>query len=775
MILGQASNADAVPTTKIRDAHRAWFQRCWHMIQAIRVRPLSALALVAGGAFCLDASAQALTDSAPTKVFDIPQTATPPVIDGQLDDEVWAHAAMVSDLHQMDPIEYSEASEASEFYVAYDKDALYVAARLYSSQEVRANILRQGADIQNDDQLVLILDPYNNGREGYQFQVNPNGVRREGIFVGPNQMQWNWSGIWEAAATETEEGWVAELAIPFKTLSFDAQSDTWGINFGRREQSKQERMAWVSRNRQQTPAISGSAIGFQELDQGRGLDVVPSVSVNDGKDFSIASTETDLEPSLDVFYRITPSLNGSLTFNTDFSATEVDDRQVNLTRFGLFFPEKRDFFLQDADAFEFGGIGGLGNFHQLSRVLDQNARPFFSRTIGLSSSGQPVDLNYGGKLSGRVGPWTLGALAVRQDAFENVEATDLFVGRAALNVLAESSVGVITTNGDPQSNLDNSLVGVDFRYLNTRLAGGKTIEAQAWYQETETEGLIGDDAAYGLRFRLPGSTGLRTTVGFKEVQANFNPALGFINRAGIRDYSAEIGWIKRYPQTSKLRMLFSIVGFQRVEEIGVGLQSEVIDARLLNLSNQAGDNVRLLYTHNKEVLREPFTIWDPDPSSGQQPVTIPVGEYSYGDPGIRFQTETSRKLSGILTYRSGDFFNGERDNVEAEVTWYPTRHFRGFISYNYNDIELPEGDFTLRLSRVGLDVIFSNTLSWSNLIQYDNDSETVGINSRLHWIPQAGREAFVVLNHNLQDLDRNDSFHSTLADLSLKFSYTFRF
>ena len=729
--------------------------------------------LILGAVLCLEAAA--LTDSVPTKVLQVPRTASPPVIDGRLDDEIWVHAAMVSDLHQMDPIEYSEASERSEFYVAYDKDALYVAARLYDDVEVRANILRQGANINNDDQLVLILDPYNNGREGYQFQLNPNGVRREGIFVGPNQMQWNWSGIWDAAATETEEGWVAELAIPFKTLSFDPQSDTWGINFGRRAQARNERMAWVSRNRQQTPAISGSAIGFEALDQGRGLDVVTSASVRDGKSFSASSTESGLEPSLDVFYRFTPSLNGSLTFNTDFSATEVDDRQVNLTRFGLFFPEKRDFFLQDADAFEFGGIGGLGGFHQLSNVLDQNAKPFFSRTIGLSQSGLPVDLDYGGKLSGRAGPWTLGALAVRQAAFGEVEATDLFVGRAALNVLEESSVGLITTHGDPHSNLDNSLLGVDFRYLNTRFVGGKTIEAGAWYQQSETDGLTGDDAAYGVRLRMPGSTGLRTTVAFKEVQANFNPAMGFMNRAGIRDYSAEIGWIQRYPQTSRLRMLFSIVGWQRVDLIGVGLQSEVIDARLLNLSNQSGDNIRLLYTRNTEVLRRPFTIWEPDPSAGEPSVSIPVGEYTYTAPGIRLQSESSRRLSGSVEYRSGEFFDGDRDNVNAQVTWYPTKHFRGFVSYDHNQIELPRGDFALRLARVGLDLIFSNTLSWANLIQYDNDSEAIGLNSRLHWIPQAGREAFVVLNHNLQDIDRNDSFHSTLADLSIKFSYTFRF
>ncbi len=734
----------------------------------------SALALITALVLCSEAAAQ--LDDASNKIAEMERTAVPPTIDGLLGEEEWARATIVSDLHQMDPIEYAEASENTEFYVLYDNDALYVAARMWDSrpERIAANTLRQGAWIGNDDHLILILDPYNNGREGYQFQLNPNGVRYDGLFVGPTQMQWNWDGIWQAAATQDDEGWIAELAIPFKTLSFAADSDVWGINFGRRIQWKNESIAWVSRNRSQTPSISGRATGFEQLDQGLGLDIVPSVSVSERKDFSVSGSESTFDPSLDVFYRITPSLNGSLTINTDFSATDVDDRRVNLTRFGLFFPEKRDFFLKDADAFEFGGLGSLGD-SQLSSILDQNARPFFSRRIGLSASGQPVDLKYGGKLSGRAGPWTLGALAIKQDAFGDVEATDLFVGRAALNVLNESSVGIITTQGDPLSNLDNSLVGLDFRYLNTRLPNGKTIQAEAWYQQTDSEGLIGDDAAYGLRFRLPSNTGLLANVGFKEVQANFNPALGFINRSGIRESSLELGWTHINSQASMIRSLLARAGLQRVELIDGGLQTEVLDARLISITTRAGDNFRLIYRGTKEVLREPFTIWDPDPSSGEQPITIPIGEYSFVTPTLAIETESSRKLAGSLIYRTGDFYTGQRNNFDVRMTWIPTEHLRTFVSYSYNDIDLPEGDFTLRLARLGLDVIFSNTLSWTNLIQYDNDSEIVGINSRLNWIPQAGREAFIVLNHNLADLDRNDSFHSSLADLSIKFSYTFRF
>lgn len=712
-----------------------------------------------------------------TKSLQMVRTDTPPVIDGVLDDEGWARAAMIEDLHQMQPIEYSAATERSQIYVLYDQDALYVAARMWTSESARitANVLRQGASISNDDRLILIIDPFNSQRDGYQFSVNPNGVRAEGLYVGSTQLQSNWEGIWQAAATRDDQGWTAELAIPFKTLSFDPNTDTWGINFGRRVESKNERIAWVSRNRTQNPAIAGQAIGIERLNQGVGLDIVPSISVSDQKNFSLSSNESEFDPSLDVFYRLTPSLSGSLTFNTDFSATEVDDRQVNLTRFSLFFPEKRDFFLRDADIFQFGGTGALGNFTQLSRTLEQNSRPFFSRRIGLSDSGQPVDLEYGGKLSGRAGPWTLGALAVRQDEFEGVEATNLFVGRASLNVLAESSLGVIMTDGDPRSNLDNRLLGIDFNYLNTHMPNGRTIQGSAWYQRSDTEGLTGNDAAYGLRFIIPSTRGLRFNTAIKVVQENFNPAQGFVNRAGIRDYSAEIGWIQRYPQGSPLRTIFTLFGLQRIESIGGSLQSEVLDARIVSISTDAGDQLRILYTDTREVLSEPFTIWNPDPSSGEAPVTIPGGDYSFDDYGVEFNSENSRKLSGKLTFRTGNFYSGKKDSVVAEMTWTPTEHWRLFWSYAYDDIDLPEGNFSLRLARVGLDIVFSNTLSWVNLLQYDNDSEVVGINSRLHWIPQAGREAFIVLNHNLEDLNRNDSFHSSLADLSLKLSYTFRF
>ena len=298
-------------------------------------------------------------------------------------------------------------------------------------------------------------------------------------------------------------------------------------------------MAWVSRNRSYNPSIMGLATGLEGMDQGRGLDVVPSVSLNRQRSFAPSTTASQVEPSLDVFYRLTPSLNASFTINTDFSAAEVDDRQVNLTRFNLFFPEKRDFFLNDADLFEFGRIGGAENAAS-SGSSSNNARPFFSRRLGLSPSGTPVDLQRGGKLSGRVGRWNIGGLAIRQDRFEDVNESTVLVGRASANVLEESIVGVIGTRGDPSSNDDNSLIGVDLRYLNTRIRGGRVLEADAWFQRSDTEGMSGEDSAFGLGVGMPNNSGLRGGLYVKEVQANFNPALGFVSRSGVRDVSADL-------------------------------------------------------------------------------------------------------------------------------------------------------------------------------------------------------------------------------------------
>ena len=275
---------------------------------------------------------------------------------GVLDDPVWTQVAPIEDFHQYEPIDQGEPSERTLVYLTYDEDNFYVAARMWDSEpdQIRARQLAQGGSARWDDGFGIYLDPFNNKRTGYMFQTNPNGVRTEGTFETPTRLNRDWEDIWYVEARINDEGWIVEMAIPFKTLNFDPDNPDWGFTLERQIARKQESISWSSYNRRVNPGSAGLLSGFVGLQQGRGLDLVPSIVTARSEDFTDGATSSEIEPALDVFYNFTPSLTGVLTLNTDFSATEADDQRVNLTRFGLFFPEKRDFFLQDVDIFSFG-------------------------------------------------------------------------------------------------------------------------------------------------------------------------------------------------------------------------------------------------------------------------------------------------------------------------------------------------------------------------------------------------------------------------------------
>jgi Carbohydrate family 9 binding domain-like/Domain of unknown function (DUF5916) len=713
-------------------------------------------------------------------------------VDGVLDEAVWSRVPVIDDLYQVEPFEYAAPSQRTEIRMYYDDDALYLGVRLWDTEAdgITANVLRQGEGLDAEDRFTVILDPYLDRRSGYRFELNSNGVRWDALYQDTTRLESNWDGIWEGGATRDAEGWTAEIRIPFKTLSFNPNTADWGINFERTIQRVGETIGWVSRNRQLNPGVAGTAVGFAGLQQGRGLDIVPSVSVRRAQTYGTGgASSSDTEPSVDIFYKVTPSLNAALTVNTDFSATEVDDRQVNLTRFSLFFPEKRDFFLQDADIFEFGRIGsqagggnllaggGSGNTDpNRNRVVPnasaQNARPFFSRRLGLSAAGMPVDIEAGAKLSGRVGRFNIGSLLIRQGAFEAIEASDVFVGRIAANVLEESGVGLIITDGDPRSNLDSSLIGTDFRYRNSRLPGGRTVQAQAWYQQSDNEGVEGEDRAYGFGFSVPNTQGWRYGYETKVVEENFYPAVGFIDRTGVRNDQVNFAYEYRSQAGRYIRGISSGLDYYRQERLDTGeLDTEIAGVRI-SMDSNTNDRLFTQVRFNHEILVDPFVVYRAPDTLRE--VVIAPGDYRYAEYRIGGRSGQQRRIAFGGSFTTGDFYDGKSDAYNANVNWRPSERLRFALSYEVNDVEMPAGDFTTRLSSATAELILSSTLSWVNLIQYDNLSENIGLNSRLHWIPQAGREGFIVFNHSLVDPDRNDSFHSASADLSVKFSYTWR-
>jgi hypothetical protein len=740
---------------------------------------VAALALLFSTSFSPPALAQASAATGPT--LAIPKTPKAPRIDGKLDEPEWQQAGLITDLKQIRPGDGVPMSEKTEVYVMYDKDALYVAARMWdpgSPNEISANVMKQNSQFTNDDRIAIIVDPFNTGRNGYRFEVNANAVRNDMLYQN-GSLQAEWSVIWDAGATVGEGVWYAEFAIPFKSLPFDPNIHDWGFNVSRAIRRRGEEAVWVSRNRSISPSIVGLATGLEGLDQGLGLDVVPGVSVTHSKSYVNATTETNAEPSLDLYYRITPAITGSLTVNTDFSATVVDDRQVNLTRFNLFFPEKRQFFLADSDLFDFGRFGNSvypPGIRSVTNASQRNGQPFFSRRIGLSSLGTPVDIDYGGKLSGRMGRYTIGAMGIRQGEFvpptgPALDPVTLFVGRATMDVLSQSSLGVIATSGNSQGAVDNSLVGADFQYNNNRLPWGKPVQGEVWYQQTNTDNRHGDDYALGAGFRVPAATGLRGGFMYKEIGANFNPTMGFVSRANIRDEWAGMGYVYRFREGALLSTTTEIDG-QVIRDLVTNAKlSQYLSLRALELETRGRDALKLYVMESTENLQSPFTIYN----TAVRRVVVPVGQYKFTEYGLDIETGAQRELSAKFNYKGGEFYDGTRLNLGGEVSWKPIRYFNLLAGYDWNRIDLPYGKFITRLTRLTAEFAFTSNLNWINIVQYDDVSEVFGIHSRLQWIPRAGREFYLVFNRSFEDFNKDGSFGSVASELTAKATYTFRF
>lgn len=701
------------------------------------------------------------------KSIEIPRTDLEPVIDGVLDDEIWKQAAVITDMHQFQPVDHGEPSERSEFYITYSERYFYVGARLYDSDPsaISARQLVQGQNMQFDDAFEFILDTFNNGRTGYQFQVNPNGIRREGVYDQPQNLNRDWTGIWLVESRIDDQGWTAEVAIPFNTMNFDPDTEEWGFTIARTIARKQEEIAWSSFNRNINPTTTGLISGIHDIRQGIGLDIIPSVAMASSKDYVAGTDDNRFDPSLNMFYKFTPNLTGAVTFNTDFSATEVDNRQVNLSRFSLFFPEKRDFFLQDVDIFSFGGLGGGGNFNN-----NQNGIPFYSRRIGLNSrTGQPIDIDTGVKLTGRVGQWNVGALAVQQGDSPGLDGQSVFVGRVAANVLSESSVGAIMTYGDPNSDIDNTLAGVDFRYQNTRFSDRYTMRGNAWYQQTDTDGRSGKDNAFGLRVNMDTQgNGFGGSAGYSRIGENFNPALGFANQRGIETYSM-MGRFRRFFRDNPVFRTFNMFGrFDQDRDLATGrLVSENLFTRFINLNTHRGDQIGLGVSRSREGLFEDFEI-----SPG---VIIPAGKYSFANLNGQIELSNQRNFAPRIGFNYGDYYDGKRTQVDLGLEWRPDEHFFLNLSYNYQDINMPQGDFEVRLVSANVNYAFTSKWSWVNLIQYDNFSSSVGINSRLRWNPQAGEDLFIVVNYNFDAEGTFTRLSREKSEIALKYTKTFRF
>jgi len=744
-------------------------------------KPLFILA-VAGVIMALCAQSTRAGESATQdKRLHISRIDTVPTIDGHIEPGEWAAATQISDLHEVRPAEFKAPSERTVWYFAYDDKALYVAGYAYDSEpgKISAKVLRQGANLFSDDRMRVIIDPFNNKRSGYSFTLNPNGVRAEAIYATATKPSDEWDGIWRGAAAIVDDGWTVEMAIPFNTVNFDPENSTWGLNVWRSIARKAEQIAWQSRSGEVNPTVSGEASGLEDLSQGIGLDVIPSFSPAFTRDQAVDTTDTDFNPALDLNYKITPSINGLLTINTDFAATEVDNRQLDLQRFSLFFPEKRAFFLTDFDIFQFGGVptgSGFGN-RVVGLRSGNNGMAFFSRRIGLTSDRAPVDINAGAKISGRVGDLDFGTLYIRQGDYlnsdgESIDKSDLFVTRVSTGVLAESSLGAIFTYGDPGSNLDSSLVGADFLYRNTRIANNRSAQGRFWVQKSDNEGVDGNELAWSATLSLPARLGWEGGVQVQEIEENFDPALGFANRTGVRLYGGELGYRRNLEGGGFIQEISHGLQVTRWEFLDTGkVQTQEIETDPISLRSSAGDFARVVVKLQKEGLLP-----------GEQPldgigITIPAGEFSFTRWGGFLRSARHRKLAIQLQVEDGDFFNGKRLELRPEIAWRPNEYLFFSLNYAYNKYEFP-GDQTAITRQITLQNEIAFNAKWSlvTLAQFDNISDDIGINSRLRLNLSAGQDIWFVINQDLErDKTIDDRFRSTQTTAIAKIRYTFRY
>lgn len=680
------------------------------------------------------------------------RVAEPPVIDGRLDEPAWHEAPVIDNFTQVDPVTGSLPSERTEVRLLYDADNLYIGVRCFDSapELIVARSMARDAGHGSDDRIVFTLDTFGDRRSGYVFVVSAAGGKRDGL-IESTRTRYEWDGLWDARTTIDELGWVAEIAIPMKTLSFTEHTPAWGFNIERFIRRKTELVRWATPTR--TSGVTrmndaGELVDLEDLDQGLGLSFQPFVSAT----WDIDDKKLDFEPGFDLFYKLTPSTTAALTVNTDFAEAEVDQRRVNLTRFPLFFPEKRDFFLEDSGIFEFGGI-------------NQSPRPYFSRRIGIVG-GEEKDILAGLRLTGRTGRLRFGLLDVQMKDDDRLGHKNLGVLRLKHEVGDESAVGLIATNGAPGVRGQNQLLGVDFNYVNSDAPGGR-IAADIWAMGTRDDPTGAEDTAghaYGGRFDWDADP-WNFFLFAGEVSHDFRPRLGFVQRTGRRELASSAGYVWRPEDSDWIRSIAATVGANAYTRLDNSIETGSLDLPRVTLTTESNDSVFAVALFDREDLTEPFEIVDG--------VTIPDGRYDNAGWRTGFQTSIARPVAVSANYSERGFYDGRRAETFADIVYRPSAALALSAEYLLNDIELDAGDFIVRVARTRATIQFSPELSWDNTLQWDNQSDQAGFNSRVRYEFRPGQEVFVVYNEGFDVAD--DQFESLGNELTVKLGLTFRF
>ncbi|HBE42107.1 MAG TPA: hypothetical protein DDW27_13035 [Bacteroidales bacterium] len=687
-------------------------------------------------------------------------TDTPPVIDGWIREEIWSGAAVIDEFYQREPNTGQPVSEKTEFRFLIDNNNIYIGIHCFDDPDgVIAKELARDVGLDNDDRVQVIFDTYLDGRSGYWFQIGPRGCIGDAL-IDANGKEFNksWDGLWDGKARLTDDGWQAELIIPFKTMGFKKGADTWGLKLIRYIRRKSEISSWpetsLNADRFQL-SDAGRITGMENITQGIGLDIVPYATGGIRKKQE-SKADVLFDGGLDAFYQITPALKAAITINTDFAQTEVDERQINLTRFNLFFPEKRDFFLDGSNYFTFGINGDRENTHNKELI------PFFSRRIGLDTDGNPVAIKYGAKFTGKIERWNIGALYIKDD--NRWDNPGYSAGRISRNIGKQSSLGFIGTIGNAFSEDRNSTAGIDLRLASSEISGNKNLIYNLYGIKSFTSGLKGKDFSFGTEINYPNDL-FNFRVGYLQIGSNFTPGLGFVPRKDIRDFYGGFGFSPR-PKNSRLLQVKSGLKYTFISNLSMGgLETAQIDFNFSELIFLSGDIISISSQYNFEALEKDFKIFND--------FFIPADKYKFWRHSMQITSGKQRKFWVSTKIAPGTFYSGTRTDWSVQTGYKVFVPLFIGLESDRRYVTLPEGKFITQIYRINLNFLFSPNISWHNFAQYDNQSETIGWQSRFQWIIKPGREIFFIWN--APAIDPMERFNPEVYDTRIKIKYTIRF
>ena len=756
------------------------------------VRSLAGALALAG--FLLPNLALAQSDATPKKASRPRLRACEPNghirLDGRVDPREWSSCTdSIANLVTIEPEEGGDPAGQTIVKVFATESEIIVGVRCFdpSPKDIVSFSKERDSPLDQEDHIVLVFDTYLDGRTGYVFAVNPSGARYDGLIAGQGEdANSAWDTIWEAKTARDSSGWSTEVRIPILSLGFKKDLSTWGFNVQRRVERLQETSRWSGINIDYWIAQtsrSGLLTDLPPFHLGVGLSVRSAVVGRVGQPGLNEDTKSDADLSLDMSQRLGPNLLSTLTVNTDFAETEVDIRQINLTRFPAFFPEKRSFFLEGADTFEFG-VG----------LDEETMLPFHSRRIGLygidEEEQSAIPINVGGKLSGRIGNTNLGALAVNtrhstgltvaEGLQIDVPQTTMGAARVVQNVFEESSLGVLASIGDQLDRSGAWSAGADFTYETSRFMRDKNFLFGVWGILNDRSDLNGDKSAHGFRIDYPNDL-IDTNFTSIHLGDGFDPSLGFVprNNVHIWDGALEINprpGIRGVRQTfhELSGTLFSARNLKTWESYNVTFKP-------VDVLFESGDRV--------EMGIEPEGDRPPAPFEIASDVDLPAGSYEWtrGFAGAVFAER--RRISGQIRYDFGTYYSGELSTIEARLTLKPSallaleftaEHNMGHVQALIDDFEqvgqsIVEKRIKEELYGTRLQLNLTADLQLSSLTQYDIQSRELGTNSRLRWTYSPLGDIFVVYNHNLLRPVTRDCWHTISNELPVKVQYGRRF